>query len=48
MQNLKENIIVNKTFDFALHIISYTEDLVNIKKFVISKQLLFSNFQIHS
>lgn len=37
---MKENIILSKTFDFALKIIEYCEELQKQKKFVISNQLL--------
>lgn len=33
MRNDKENIIVNKTFDFALNIIEFSEDLYEAKRF---------------
>jgi hypothetical protein len=32
MRNDKENIIVNKTFDFALNIIEFSEYLYDAKK----------------
>ena len=48
MQNLKENIIVNKTFAFALDIIKYTELLEIERKFVICNQLLRSGTSIGS
>lgn len=34
------NIILNKTIEFSLSIISYTEKLEELKKYVIAKQLL--------
>lgn len=40
MRNDKENIIVNKTFDFALNIIEFSEGLYEAKKFAFGK----SNF----
>ena len=43
---MKENIILTKTFDFALQIIKYCELLHNQKKFVISNQLLKSGTSI--
>jgi four helix bundle protein len=46
MRNDKENIIVDKSFQFALKIITYCELLEEIKKFVISRQLLRSGTSI--
>jgi four helix bundle protein len=43
---LKENIIVKLSFQFALDIIKYCEDLQENKKFVISNQLLKSGTSI--
>jgi four helix bundle protein len=43
---MKENIILTKTFDFALQIIKYCELSHNQKKFVISNQLLKSGTSI--
>ncbi|MDO5616800.1 MAG: four helix bundle protein [Cruoricaptor ignavus] len=43
---MKENIIINKTFQFSLDIIEYCELLHNEKKFVISNQLLKSGTSI--
>jgi four helix bundle protein len=40
MRNDKENIIVNKTFDFALEIVEYCELLEETRKFVVARQLL--------
>jgi len=42
----KENIILNKSFDFALQIIEFTEVLEEKRKFVISNQLLKSGTSI--
>ncbi len=42
----KENIIVKKTFQFALQIIKYCEYLHEHKKFVIANQLLKSGTSI--
>ncbi len=36
MRNDKENIIVNKTFDFALSIIEFSEGLYKINKFSLA------------
>ena len=40
------NVIVDKTFDFAVKIIEYCELLESHKKFVISNQLLKSGTSI--
>jgi four helix bundle protein len=37
---MNENIVLRKSFDFALEIISYTEVLQQKMKFVMTKQLL--------
>ena len=36
----KENVILDKTFDFALHIIELYKQMTEQKEYVISKQLL--------
>jgi four helix bundle protein len=46
MRNDKKNIIVDKTFRFALEIIAYCELLEVNKKFVIARQLLKSGTSI--
>jgi len=46
MQNLKENLIVDKTFGFSLKIIKYTEDLEQMKKYMLGKQLLRSGTSV--
>ena len=46
MRNDKENIIVDKSFQFALKIVSYCELLEENKKYVISRQLLRSGTSI--
>ena len=43
---MKPNIIVDKSFDFALAIVEFTEELENCKKYVIAKQLLKSGTSI--
>ncbi len=43
---MRENIIVNKSFDFALQIIIFSELLENKRKFVIAKQILGSGTSI--
>lgn len=35
---MKPNIIIDKSFDFALAIIEFSEELENYKKYVIEKQ----------
>jgi four helix bundle protein len=46
MRNDKENIIVEKSFKFALKIVLYCELLEENKKYVISRQLLKSGTSI--
>jgi len=46
MRNDKENIIIEKSFRFALKVIQYCELLEENKKFVISRQLLGSGTSI--
>nr|WP_317044620.1 four helix bundle protein [Chryseobacterium geocarposphaerae] len=46
MRNDKENIIVNKTFDFALNIIKFSEDLYEAKKFPLTNQIFKSGTSI--
>jgi four helix bundle protein len=46
MRNDKENIIVDKSFKFALKIVLYCESLEENKKYVISRQLLRSGTSI--
>lgn len=46
MRNDKENIIVNKTFDFALNIIEFSEDLYEAKKFPLANQIFKSGTSI--
>ena len=38
----KKNVILEKSFEFALAIIEFSEELDNEKKFVIARQLLKS------
>jgi four helix bundle protein len=42
----KENVILSKTFEFALKIVTFSEELEQLKKFVISKQILRSGTSI--
>ena len=46
MRNDKENIIVEKSFQFALKIVLYCELLEDNKKFVLARQLLRSGTSI--
>ena len=46
MRNDKQNMIVEKSFQFALEIVSYCEVLEENRKFVISRQLLKSGTSI--
>lgn len=46
MRNDKENIIVNKSFEFALQIIEFAEVLENDRKFVLANQILKSGTSI--
>ncbi len=46
MRNDKENLIVNLTFEFALDIIEFTEELEAVRKYVIANQLLKSGTSI--
>jgi four helix bundle protein len=46
MRNDKENIIVEKSFQFALKIVLYCELLEDKKKFVVSRQLIKSGTSI--
>jgi len=46
MRNDKENLIVKLTFEFALHIIEFSETLESHRKYVISNQLLKSGTSI--
>lgn len=42
----EDNVIVKKTFDFALMVVEYTEHLEADKKYVIARQLLKSGTSI--
>ena len=46
MRNDKENIIVEKSFQFALKIVAFCEELEKARKFVISGQLLKSGTSV--
>jgi four helix bundle protein len=46
MRNDRGNIIVEKTFDFAIQVVRFAELLEKKKKFVISKQILKSGTSI--
>ena len=45
-EEFKENIIVNLTFEFALKIIDFCDDLDNLKKYALSNQLFKSGTSI--
>lgn len=45
-EKYKNNALLIKTFDFALNIIDYTDELQEKKKFVIANQLLKSGTSI--
>ena len=46
MRNDKENLIVDLTFEFALEIIEFSEELESIRKFVFANQILKSGTSI--
>lgn len=46
MRNDKENLIVNKTFNYALEIIDYAEKLSVLRKYEMAKQLFKSGTSI--
>ena len=46
MRNDKDNIIVKKSFDFALDIIKFCELLEENKKFIVARQLLRSGTSV--
>ena len=46
MRNDKDNVILNKTFEFALIVVNFCELLEEKKKFVIARQLLKSGTSI--
>ena len=46
MRNDNENIIVNKTFDFALDIVEFSEDLYESKKYPLANQVFKSGTSI--
>ena len=46
MRNDKDNLVVRKTFDFALDIIDYSEQLRSLQKFEMSSQLFKSGTSI--
>ncbi|MGQ9621481.1 MAG: four helix bundle protein [Bacteroidales bacterium] len=46
MRNDKENVIVDKSFQFAIKVVQYCELLETKKKLVISRQLLRSGTSI--
>jgi four helix bundle protein len=40
MRNDRENLIVDLTFEFALEIIEFSEELESVRKFVFANQIL--------
>lgn len=46
MKNDKQNLIVAKTFNFALNIIEYTEELLKLYKYEMASQLFKSGTSI--
>ncbi|KXH82750.1 four helix bundle protein [Chryseobacterium kwangjuense] len=46
MRNDRENIIVNKTFEFALNIIEFSEQLYKTNKFSLANQIFKSGTSI--
>jgi four helix bundle protein len=46
MRNDKDNLIVNKTFEFSLEIIEFTENLRSLRKFQMASQLFRSGTSI--
>lgn len=46
MQGNKDNVIVQKSFEFALKMIQYCEQLEELRKYVIARQLLKSGTSI--
>lgn len=46
MQGNKDNVIVQKSFEFALKVIDYCEQLEELRKYVIARQLLKSGTSI--
>jgi len=45
-EEFKENVIIKLTFEFALKIIDFCDDLENLKKFALSNQLFRSGTSI--
>jgi len=46
MRNDKENVIVDKSFQFALGIIKFSEKLEEEKKYIVARQILKSGTSI--
>ncbi|UOU98812.1 four helix bundle protein [Chryseobacterium daecheongense] len=46
MRNDKENIIVSKTFEFALNIIEFSEQLYKVNKYPLANQIFKSGTSI--
>jgi four helix bundle protein len=45
-EEFKENVIINLTFEFALKVIDFCDDLDGLKKFALSNQLFKSGTSI--
>ena len=45
-EEFKENVIINLTFEFALKIIDFSDELDSLKKFALSNQLFKSGTSI--
>ncbi len=46
MRSDKENIIVNKSFDFAINIIEFSEKIFELKRFALANQIFKSETSI--
>lgn len=46
MRNDKENIIVNKSFDFAINIIEFSEKIFELKRFALANQIFKSGTSV--
>src|SRR5690606_37356994 len=44
--NMKENIIAERTYQFAIEIVKLTKELISEKEYVLSKQILKSGTSI--
>lgn len=46
MRRYKDNVIVNMTFEFALRIIEFTDDLREVRRFALADQIIRSGCSI--